>query len=173
MLLVAPLVSSSTSVLFDALTAMCIAYGWNIIGGFTGYASFGNVAYLGLGAFVAAGFMSRQPGHPAWPWFVGDSRSRSSSSRWWPALIGLVGPAAARPLLLDRHARRRRRDAADHPLAEALFGPHGLFPNFFGGGLPLNFPLARGRHHRRARRSTADRYFFYDLGLLTALSAGR
>src|SRR5204863_2778318 len=71
MLLVAPLVSSSTSILFDALTAMCIAYGWNIIGGFTGYAAFGNVAYLGLAAFVAAGFMSRQPGHLALPWFVG------------------------------------------------------------------------------------------------------
>src|SRR5712691_12255148 len=35
-MLAAPLVSSSTSILFDALTAMCIAYGWNIIGGFTG-----------------------------------------------------------------------------------------------------------------------------------------
>src|SRR5579871_6594284 len=70
-LAIAPALSSSTSVLFDALTAMCIAYGWNIIGGFTGYAAFGNVAYLGLGAFVAAGFMSHQPGHLAWPWFVG------------------------------------------------------------------------------------------------------
>src|SRR5205085_7905996 len=67
----APFISTSTSILFDALTAICIAYGWNIIGGFTGYAAFGNVAYLGLGAFVAAGFMSRQPGHLAWPWFVG------------------------------------------------------------------------------------------------------
>src|SRR5215471_9672400 len=68
---VVPFFVPTTSVLFDALTAMCIAYGWNVIGGYTGYASFGNVAYLGLGAFVAAGFMSRQPGHPALPWFVG------------------------------------------------------------------------------------------------------
>src|SRR3982750_2901563 len=67
----APFISSSPSILFDALTAMCVAYGWNIIGGYTGYAAFGNVAYLGLGAFVAAGFMSRQPGHLAWPWYVG------------------------------------------------------------------------------------------------------
>ncbi len=71
MMAVAPFISSSTSILFDALTAMCIAYGWNVIGGYTGYAAFGNVAYLGLGAFVAAGFMSRQPGHLAWPWFIG------------------------------------------------------------------------------------------------------
>src|SRR5207344_302855 len=60
-LLAAPFFSNTTSILFDALTAMCIAYGWNIIGGYTGYAAFGNVAYLGLGAFIAAGFMSRQP----------------------------------------------------------------------------------------------------------------
>ena len=26
--------------------------------------------------------------------------------------------------------------------SDVAFGPHGLFPNFFGGGLPLNFPLA-------------------------------
>src|SRR5215217_1536463 len=71
LMVAAPFATSSTSILFDALTAMCIAYGWNVIGGYTGYAAFGNVAYLGLGAFVAAGFMSRQPGHLAWPWFVG------------------------------------------------------------------------------------------------------
>ena len=64
LLVVAPFVSSSTSILFDALTAMCVAYGWNIIGGFTGYASFGNVAYLGLGAFVAAGLHEPAAGPP-------------------------------------------------------------------------------------------------------------
>src|SRR3954465_15275885 len=69
-MLIAPFVTSTTSILFDALTAMAVAYGWNVIGGYAGYAAFGNVAYLGLGAFVAAGFMSRQPGHLAWPWFV-------------------------------------------------------------------------------------------------------
>src|SRR5205085_2777173 len=58
LMLVVPAVSRTPSVVFDALTAMCVAYGWNFIGGYTGYASFGNVAYLGLGAFVAAGFMS-------------------------------------------------------------------------------------------------------------------
>src|SRR5215207_2781580 len=70
-MLAAPFATSTTSILFDALTAMAIAYGWNVIGGYTGYAAFGNVAYLGLGAFVAAGFMSRQPGHLAVPWYVG------------------------------------------------------------------------------------------------------
>ena len=60
-LLAAPFITSTTSILFDALTAMCVAYGWNLIGGYAGYASFGNAAFLGLGAFVAAALMSRHP----------------------------------------------------------------------------------------------------------------
>src|SRR5438093_12318511 len=90
MLMVAPLATSTTSILFDALTAMAIAYGWNVIGGYTGYASFGNVAYLGLGAFVAAGFMSRQPGHPALPWYVGGPLAVVIVALG-AALIGLAG----------------------------------------------------------------------------------
>jgi branched-chain amino acid transport system permease protein len=139
MMAVAPFVSSSTSILFDALTAMCIAYGWNVIGGFTGYAAFGNVAYLGLGAFVAAGFMSRQPGHLGWPWFVGIPLAVAIVS-FVAAAIGLVvlrlrghyfsiatlGVGVAMPQVIH---------------ADAAFGARGLFPNFFGGGLPLNFPL--------------------------------
>ena len=97
LLVAAPLLTSSTSILLDALTAMCIAYGWNIIGGFTGYAAFGNVAYLGLGAFVAAGFMSRQPGHlggmgtdPAQDTAAGTCRER---------LRHRIGPAVHSPSL--------------------------------------------------------------------------
>jgi branched-chain amino acid transport system permease protein len=139
MLAVAPFVTSSTSILFDALTAMCIAYGWNVIGGYTGYAAFGNVAYLGLGAFVAAGFMSRQPGHLAWPWFVGIPLAVIIVSLVAGAIglvvlrlrghyfaIATLGVGVAMPQVIH---------------AEAAFGQHGLFPNFFGGGLPLNFPL--------------------------------
>jgi branched-chain amino acid transport system permease protein len=139
MMAVAPFVSSSTSILFDALTAMCIAYGWNVIGGFTGYAAFGNVAYLGLGAFVAAGFMSRQPGHLALPWFVGIPLAVLIVSAVSGAIglvvlrlrghyfsIATLGVAVAMPEIIQ---------------SEFLFGPHGIFPNFFGGGLPLNFPL--------------------------------
>jgi high-affinity nickel permease len=35
-LLIAPFIIDTTAVLFDALTAMCIAYGWNFIGGYAG-----------------------------------------------------------------------------------------------------------------------------------------
>jgi branched-chain amino acid transport system permease protein len=166
MMALAPFFTGSTSILFDALTAMCIAYGWNVIGGFTGYAAFGNVAYLGLGAFVAAGFMSRQPGHPAWPWFIGIPLAVVIVSIV-AGLIGLVvlrlkghyfsiatlGVAVAMPQLIH---------------AEILFGPRGLLPNFFGGGLPLNFPLAQDVQVGGLTMD-ADRHFLYALGLATAL----
>src|SRR5262249_56743520 len=52
--------------------------------------------------------------------------------------------------------------------SESAFGPRGLVPNFFGGGLPLNFPLAEDVRVG-ALTLDADRYFLYGLGLLTAL----
>ncbi|MDQ6671778.1 MAG: branched-chain amino acid ABC transporter permease [Chloroflexota bacterium] len=165
-LLVAPLLSNSTSILFDALTAMCVAYGWNIIGGYTGYASFGNVAYLGLGAFVAAGFMSRQPGHLAWPWFIAIPLAVLIVSLIAGAIglivlrlrghyfsIATLGVGIAMPQVIN---------------ADAVFGPRGLVPNFFGGGLPLNFPLADDIRIGGLALN-ADRYFFYALALGAAL----
>ena len=165
MLLAAPLVTSTTSVLFDALTALAVAYGWNVIGGFTGYAAFGNVAYLGLGAFVAAGFMSRQPGHPALPWFVAI-----------PLAVAIVALVAALIGLAVLRLRGHYFSIATLGVSvampelihwEAAFGPSGLIPNFFGGGLPLNFPLADDWQLFGLELS-ADRYFFYYLALATA-----
>jgi branched-chain amino acid transport system permease protein len=166
LLLVAPFVTNSTSILFDTLTAMCVAYGWNFIGGFAGYASFGNVAYLGLGAFVAAGFMSRQPGHLAWPWFVAIPLAIMITALVAGAIglavlrlrghyfsIATLGVAVAMPELINW---------------EFFFGRSGLVPSFFGGGLPLNFPLAEDLT-LFGRDLPADRFFFYYLALLTAL----
>jgi branched-chain amino acid transport system permease protein len=165
LMVVAPFVSSSTSILFDALTAMCIAYGWNIIGGFTGYAAFGNVAYLGLSAFVAAGFMSRQPGHLAWPWFVGI-----------PLAVVIVSVVAGAIGFVVLRLRGHYFSIATLGVGVAMpqvitsdvaFGPRGLFPNFFGGGLPLNFPIAQDLTIGPLTLD-ADRHFLYGLGLLTA-----
>ncbi len=165
MMAVAPFISSSTSILFDALTAMCIAYGWNVIGGYTGYAAFGNVAYLGLGAFVAAGFMSRQPGHLAWPWFIGIPLSVLIVSLVAGAIglvvlrlrghyfsIATLGVGVAMPQVIH---------------ADAAFGARGAFPNFFGGGLPLNFPLPQDVQLGPLRLDPDQG--LYLLGLATAL----
>jgi branched-chain amino acid transport system permease protein len=40
-----------------------MASGWNIIGGLTGYASFGNIAFFGLGAYTVGALVSNQ----RWP----------------------------------------------------------------------------------------------------------
>ena len=166
LMLAAPLVSSTTSILFDALTAMAIAYGWNVIGGYTGYASFGNVAYLGLGAFVAAGFMSRQPGHAALPWWIGI-----------PLAVAIVAVVAALIGLVVLRLRGHYFSIATLGVSVAMpqlinwdapFGPGGLLPNFFGGGRPLNFPLA-GDLTFLGLELSADRHFFYYLALATAL----
>ena len=37
---------------------VALAQGWNVIGGFTGYASFGQVAFFGIGAYTAAVLMT-------------------------------------------------------------------------------------------------------------------
>jgi branched-chain amino acid transport system permease protein len=166
MVAVAPWLSGSTSILFDALTAACIAYGWNVIGGYTGYAAFGNVAYLGLGAFVAAGFMSRQPGHSAWPWFVAIPSAVVIVSVVAGAIgivvlrlrghyfsIATLGVAVAMPQVIQ---------------ADAVFGAHGLFVNFFGGGLPLNFPLPDDVQLGPVILD-GNRVFLYELGVLTAV----
>jgi branched-chain amino acid transport system permease protein len=168
LLLAAPLLSRTTSVLFDALTAMCIAYGWNFIGGYTGYASFGNVAYLGLGAYVAAGFMSRQPGHLHWPWFVAIPLAVLIVS----LVAGVIGIAVLR---LRGHYFSIATLGVAVAMPEVInwdyfFGPKAFIPNFFGGGRPLNFPLADDLS-LFGLSLNADRYFFYYLGLLTALIA--
>ncbi|HYY45950.1 MAG TPA: branched-chain amino acid ABC transporter permease [Candidatus Angelobacter sp.] len=43
-----------------------MASAWNIIGGFTGYASFGNIAFFGLGAYAVGVLVANQ----RWPFFL-------------------------------------------------------------------------------------------------------
>lgn len=165
-LLAAPFITSTTSILFDALTAMCVAYGWNFIGGYTGYASFGNAAFLGLGAFVAAALMSRQTGHLNLPWTIGIPLA--------VVIVALVAGLLGAVLL---RLRGQYFSIATLGIYVAmpqivnwdfLFGPQGPIPNFFGGGLPLNFPLLRDMKVGCVTL-TADQHLFYYFGLATAL----
>jgi len=45
--------------LTQAYVLAIMAIGWNYIGGYTGYAAFGNVAFFGLGAYVTGILMKR------------------------------------------------------------------------------------------------------------------
>jgi len=53
----------------NALMFAVLASAWNIIGGYTGYASFGNVVFLGIGAYVSAVLMEKG-GFPFWVGFA-------------------------------------------------------------------------------------------------------
>jgi branched-chain amino acid transport system permease protein len=56
-----PLVSNNFTIRFatDILMFAILASAWNIIGGYTGYASFGNVVFFGIGAYVTAILMEK------------------------------------------------------------------------------------------------------------------
>jgi len=56
-----PLVSNNFSIRFgtDILMFAVMASAWNIIGGYTGYASFGNVVFFGIGAYITAILMEK------------------------------------------------------------------------------------------------------------------
>ena len=43
----------------ELMTYVVLALSWNLIGGFTGYATFGNVAFFGIGAYTAAMFATK------------------------------------------------------------------------------------------------------------------
>jgi branched-chain amino acid transport system permease protein len=55
-LVLIPLASNNFIIRFgtDILMFAILASAWNIIGGYTGYASFGNVVFFGIGAYVTA-----------------------------------------------------------------------------------------------------------------------
>ncbi len=79
--------------------------GFDILFGYTGLLSFGQSAFYGTGGFVAAYLLDQQPD-------VERDRSRCSSARSAPALVGVAGradrAAAHRHLLRDDHGRDRR-----------------------------------------------------------------
>src|ERR1700681_37756 len=55
LLLLVPTVWPGYQTLFRTILCfVALAYGWNIIGGYTGYVSFGNMVFFGLGTYCAA-----------------------------------------------------------------------------------------------------------------------
>ncbi|MGH7098975.1 MAG: hypothetical protein ACREE4_15120, partial [Stellaceae bacterium] len=54
LLIAIPLAGSAYTVQLatDILVFTALAYGWNLISGFTGYLSFGQVSFYGIGAYT-------------------------------------------------------------------------------------------------------------------------
>ncbi len=67
-LLAVPLAGSAYTLQLatDILTATALAYGWNLISGFTGYLSFGQVSFYGIGGYATALLVQHTP----LPWYV-------------------------------------------------------------------------------------------------------
>lgn len=63
-----PLVGSDYAVSFSIqlLIFLTLAYSWNLIGGYTGYAHFGQVSFFGIGAYVASLLIF----HWTVPWYL-------------------------------------------------------------------------------------------------------
>jgi branched-chain amino acid transport system permease protein len=54
------------SFVFFGLQYVVLASSWNVISGFTGYVSFGHVAFFGIGSYTTAILMAQQ----GWPWYM-------------------------------------------------------------------------------------------------------
>jgi branched-chain amino acid transport system permease protein len=88
-----PLAGSAYAVQFatDTLVFTALAYGWNLISGFTGYLSFGQVSFYGIGAY-ATGLLVV---HTGLPWYfavcVGGLLAMSAAGVLGPILLRVRG----------------------------------------------------------------------------------
>jgi branched-chain amino acid transport system permease protein len=89
LLIAIPLLGSAYVLQFatDILEFTALAYGWNLISGFTGYLSFGQVAFYGLGAYTV-GLLVRDTSVP-WPPAVCAA-----------GLLGAIAAALLGPIML-------------------------------------------------------------------------
>lgn len=71
LLALAPFITNNLLTLTNLYIAGTAAIGWNIIGGFTGYAAFGQAAFFGLGGYASAVMVSRSVGTYGLPNWVG------------------------------------------------------------------------------------------------------
>ena len=60
-----------------------MAQGWNFIGGYTGYAAFGNVAFFGIGAYTTGLLMLSKWHLSFFPALAAGALSRRSWRRSW------------------------------------------------------------------------------------------
>ncbi len=117
-----------------------LASAWNIIGGYTGYAAFGNIAFFGGGAYVTAELMTKS----GWPFLLATLAGG--------AAMFVFGALAGLPVL-----RLRGHYFAIATLGVAIAARE-LVNNldFFGASQPINLPL----------RNDPNLFYYLALGLL-------
>lgn len=104
-----------------------LALGWNFIGGYTGYAAFGNVAFFGMGAYVTGILMTKAN--------VDFLPSMLAGGLFCMVFAALLGP----PLL---RLRGHYFAVATLGLASAVQQIVAGWDPLTGGGLGLNLPLS-------------------------------
>ena len=128
-----------------------LALAWNIIGGFAGYASFGNVAFFGLGGYAIATLMTRLN----WP--------------FWPALVIAALVAIAFAVIVGLPVLRLR----GHYFAIATLGvAEGLreiainMPSVTGGNAGITIPAVGLEATTSYPGETGFYYYFLALMLM-------
>lgn len=104
---------------------VALAQAWNLIGGFTGYASFGQVVFFGLGGYTTAVVMS----HWRWNFWVALLASA--------ALAGVFGALIGLPLL---RLRGHYFAIATLGVAEGMREVVTNLPDLTGGGAGITVP---------------------------------
>jgi branched-chain amino acid transport system permease protein len=127
-----------------------LALAWNIIGGFAGYASFGNVVFFGLGGYTIAVLMAKA-GWTFWPSFV---------------IAGILGVAFAVvmgfPIL---RLRGHYFAIATLGLAEGVRELIINMPGLTGGGAGITIPAVGVEATTSYPGNTAFYYYFLVLAL--------
>lgn len=126
------LTQNSVVILFNVLVAVIVSQGWNFIGGYTGYAAFGNVAYFGLGAYIAGAFMARGPNRLGWSSFVAFPLAIILTA----LMAGLIGLVVLR---LKGHYFAIATLGIAVAMPEVINWT--IFGDFFGGFEGLDFPI--------------------------------
>jgi branched-chain amino acid transport system permease protein len=130
-----------------------MALAWNIIGGFAGYANFGNVVFFGLGGYTVAVLMAK------------------ANWNFWPALVVAVLVAGTFAVLLGLPILRLR----GHYFAIATLGvAEGTrevvtnLPSITGGGAGISIP-AIGAEATTSYPGNIGFYYFFLVLMLVAL----
>ena len=126
-LAVLPLFASGYIISFTIQIFMWIALAgsWNLISGFTGYVSFGHVAFFGIGAYTGALLIAKAGWH------------------WLPASLAGCVPAAALALLIGYPCLRLKGPyfaIAMLGLNEVVRALVSYFESFTGGGSGISLP---------------------------------
>jgi branched-chain amino acid transport system permease protein len=158
---------------------VCLASGWNIVGGFIGQISFGHAAFVGLGAYTTALLWLRHDVHPVLTMPLAGLMAASYGWLWgWPCLrltgpyfaIATIGVGEATRLLMNNLEVTGGSSGLTLPTPES-YGrlPHYYLALFLAAlAVGTSLWIARSRFGLGLRAIRDDREVAESLGIPTA-----